>query len=117
MLGFFGKNPEKYKGKVVEKVDMGGSSATMVRKPPSGSLNAVAVKVKKEESEALKKKLKNCVVASWRDGLGGEDEIEKWGKFWAKSWDLKGNLGLKWRSLLIRICYYPKHCEVVVTYC
>ncbi|RVW47199.1 hypothetical protein CK203_070143 [Vitis vinifera] len=30
---------------------------------------------------------------SWRDGLG-EDEIEKWGKFWAKSWDLKGNLGL-----------------------
>ena len=31
---------------------------------------------------------------NWRDGLGGEDEIEKWGKFWAKSWDLKGNLGL-----------------------
>ena len=25
---------------------------------------------------------------------GGEDDIEKWGKFWAKSWDLKGNLGL-----------------------
>ena len=27
-------------------------------------------------------------------GQGGEDDIEKWGKFWAKSWDLKGNLGL-----------------------
>ncbi|RVW42531.1 hypothetical protein CK203_106638 [Vitis vinifera] len=53
VLGFFGKNPEKYKGKVVEKVAMGGH------------------------------------MQQW-----GEDEIEKWGKFWAKSWDLKGNLGL-----------------------
>ena len=51
VLGFFGKNPENQKGKVVEKVDMGGSSATMVRKPPSGSLNAVAVKVKKKRNQ------------------------------------------------------------------
>ncbi|RVX02242.1 hypothetical protein CK203_028314 [Vitis vinifera] len=60
VLGFFGKNPEKYKGKVVEKVAMGGSYATM----RAGEMD-------------------------W-----GEDDIEKWGKFWAKSWDLKGNLGL-----------------------
>ena len=71
VLGFFGKNPEKHKGKVVEKVAMGGSYATMVRKSPTGNSNAVAVKVKKEEAEGLKKKLKHCVVASWRDGLGG----------------------------------------------
>ncbi|RVW46137.1 hypothetical protein CK203_076157 [Vitis vinifera] len=61
VLGFFGKNPEKYKGKVVEKVAMGGSYATM----RAGEMDR-----------------------------GGEDDIEKWGKFWAKSWDLKGNLGL-----------------------
>ena len=71
VLGFFGKNPERYKGKVVEKVTMGGSYATMVRKSPTGNLNAVAIKVNKEESEVLKRKLKNCVVASWRDGSGG----------------------------------------------
>ncbi|RVX18324.1 hypothetical protein CK203_006587 [Vitis vinifera] len=94
VLGFFGKKPEKQKGKAVEKVVMGGSYATMVRKPWTGNSNVVAVKVKKEESEGLIKKLKHCVVASWRDGSGGEDDIEKWGKFWAKSWDLKGNLGL-----------------------
>ena len=52
------------------------------------------MKVKKEESEGLLQKLKHCVVASWRDGSGGEDDIEKLGQFWAKSWDLKGNLGL-----------------------
>ncbi|RVW91854.1 hypothetical protein CK203_030273 [Vitis vinifera] len=59
VLGFFGKNPEKYKGKAVEKV-------------------------------AMEDRMHQC----WRDGPGGEDDIEKWGKFWAKSWDLKGNLGL-----------------------
>ena len=94
VLGFFGKNPEKYKGKVVEKIAMGGSYATMVRKLTTGNLNAATIKVTKEESEGIKRKLQNCVVASWREGSGGEDDIEKWGKFWAKSWDLKGNLGL-----------------------
>ncbi|RVW38776.1 Zinc finger CCCH domain-containing protein 24 [Vitis vinifera] len=94
VLGFFGKNPENQKGKAVEKVAMGRSYATMVKKPLSGNSNVVAVKVKKEESEGLLRKLKHCVVASWRDGSGGEDDIEKLGQFWAKSWDLKGNLGL-----------------------
>ena len=67
VLGFFGKNPEKYKGKAVEKVAMGGSYATMVRKSSTDILNAVAVKVKKEESEVLKKKLKHCC-----------GELERW---------------------------------------
>ena len=94
VLGFFGKNPENQKGKVVEKVAMGRSYATMVGKSLSGNSNVVAVKVKKEESKGLIQKLKHCVVASWRDGSGGEDDMEKLGQVWAKSWDLKGNLGL-----------------------
>ena len=72
VLGFFGKKPEKQKGKAVEKVVMGGSYATMVRKPLTGNSNVTTVKVKKEESEGLIKKLKHCVVASWRDGSGGK---------------------------------------------
>ena len=72
VLGFFGKKPEKQKGKAVEKVVMGGSYVTMVRKPLTGNSNVTTVKVKKEESEGLIKKLKHCVVASWRDGSGGK---------------------------------------------
>ena len=52
------------------------------------------MKVKKEESIGLLQKLEHCVVASWRDRLGGEDDLEKLGQIWAKSWDLKGSLGL-----------------------
>ncbi|RVX10544.1 hypothetical protein CK203_016930 [Vitis vinifera] len=50
------------------------------------------------------KKLEHCVVASWKDSSGGEDDLEKLGQLWAKSWDLKGSLGLakleKERALL-----------------
>ena len=66
----------------------------MVKRPLSGSPNVIAVKVKKEESIGLLHKLKHCVVASWRDGSGGEDDLEKSGQFWAKYWDLKGSLGM-----------------------
>ena len=43
-------------------------------------------------------------MASWKDSSGGEDDLEKLGQLWAKSWDLKGSLGLakleKERALL-----------------
>ncbi|RVX00010.1 hypothetical protein CK203_024873 [Vitis vinifera] len=60
------------------------------------------VKIRKNTRERLWRKLRWRVVCNdgekvddgWREGSGGEDDIEKWGKFWAKSWDLKGNLGL-----------------------
>ena len=70
----------------------------------SGNPNVIAVKTKREESIGLLQKLEYCVVASWKDSLGGEEDLEKLGQFWAKSWDLKGNLGLakleKERALL-----------------
>ena len=33
-------------------------------------------------------------MASWKDNSGGEDDLEKLGQLWAKSWELKGSLGL-----------------------
>ena len=70
----------------------------------SGNPNVIAVKTKREESIGLLQKLEYCVVASWKDSSGGEEDLEKLGQFWAKSWDLKGNLGLakleKERALL-----------------
>ena len=104
VLGFFGKNPENQKGKAVEKAVVGRSYAAMVTRTLSGNPNVIAVKVKKEESIGLLQKLNHCVVASWRDRSRGEDDLEKLGQFWAKSWDLKGSLGLakldKGRALL-----------------
>ena len=48
--------------------------------------------------------MEHCVVSSWKDRSGGEDDLEKLGQIWAKSWDLKGSLGLakldKERALL-----------------
>ena len=48
--------------------------------------------------------MEHCVVSSWKDRSGGEDDLEKLGQLWAKSWDLKGSLGLakleKERALL-----------------
>ena len=38
--------------------------------------------------------MEHCAVSSWRDRSGGEDDLEKLGQLWAKSWELKGSLGL-----------------------
>ena len=43
-------------------------------------------------------------MASWKERSGGENDLEKLGQLWARSWDLKGSLGLakleKERALL-----------------
>ncbi|WKA02558.1 hypothetical protein VitviT2T_020733 [Vitis vinifera] len=94
MVGFLGKKPNNQEGKAVEKAGVGRSYATIVKRPLSGNPNVIVVKVKKEESIGLLQKLEHCVVASWRDRSRGEDDLEKLGQIWAKSWDLKGSLGL-----------------------
>ena len=62
------------------------------------------MKVKREESIGLLKKLEHCVVVSWKDNSRGKGDLEKLGQLWAKSWELKGSLGLakleKERALL-----------------
>ncbi|RVW77395.1 hypothetical protein CK203_048086 [Vitis vinifera] len=58
---------ENQKGKAVEKAVVGRSYATMVTRTLSGNPNVIAVK--------------------------GEDDLEKLGQFWAKSWDLKSRDG------------------------
>ncbi|RVW82486.1 hypothetical protein CK203_046243 [Vitis vinifera] len=70
------------------------SYATIAKRALLGNPNAIAVKVKREESMGLLKKLEHCVVASRRGNVGEEDDLEKLGQHWAKSWELKGSLGL-----------------------
>ena len=104
MVGLLGKKPENQEGKTMEKAVVGRSYATMVKRTLSGNPNVIVVKVKKEESIGLLQKLEHCVVTSWRDRSGGENDLEKLGKLWARSWDLKGSLRLakldKERALL-----------------
>ena len=104
MVGFLGKKPKIQEGKAVEKAIVGRLYATMVKRPLSSNPNVIVVKANKGESIGLLQKLEHCVVASWRARSGGEDDLEKLGQIWAKSWDLKGSLGLakldKERALL-----------------
>ena len=94
MVGFLGKKPENQEGKNMEKAVTGRPYATIAKRSLSGNPNAIVVKVKRKESIGLLKKLEHCVMASWKDNLGGEDDLEKLGQLWAKSWELKGSLGL-----------------------
>ena len=94
MVGFLGRKSENQEGKAMEKAVVGRSYATIAKRSLSGNPNVIVVKAKREESIGLLKKLEHCVVASWKDSSGGEDELEKLGQLWAKSWDLKGSLGL-----------------------
>ncbi|RVW38398.1 hypothetical protein CK203_090292 [Vitis vinifera] len=52
------------------------------------------MKVKREETLGNLQKLEHCVVASWKASTEGEEDLESLGRFWAKSWGLRGNLGL-----------------------
>ena len=51
------------------------------------------MKVKREETLGNLQKLEHCVVVSWKASTEGED-LESLGRLWAKSWGLRGNLGL-----------------------
>ena len=94
MIGSSGSKPETQEGKDMGKTVGGRSYATIAKRALSGNPNAIVVKVKREESIGLLEKLEHCVVASRRDNSGEEDDLEKMGQLWAKSWELKGSLGL-----------------------
>ncbi|WKA01543.1 hypothetical protein VitviT2T_019820 [Vitis vinifera] len=94
LVGVLGRKLENQEVKAVGKAVLGRSYATVVKRPLSGNPNVIVVKAKREESIGLLQKLEYCVVVSWKDNSGGEEDFEKLGQFWAKSWDLKGNLGL-----------------------
>ena len=93
LVGILGRKPENQEVKAMGKAVVGRSYATIAKWPLSGKPNAIVVKAKREETIGLLQKLECCVVASWKNSSGGED-LEKLGQFWAKSWDLRGNLGL-----------------------
>ena len=94
VIGAFGSKSKFQEGKSTGKIAGGSSYATIAKRALLGNPNAIAVKVRREESMGMLKKLEHCVVASRRGNAGEEDDLEKLGQHWAKSWELKGSLGL-----------------------
>ncbi|WJZ81158.1 hypothetical protein VitviT2T_001013 [Vitis vinifera] len=94
VIGAFGSKSKFQEGKSTGKIAGGSSYATIAKRALLGNPNAIAVKVRREESMGMLKKLDHCVVASRRGNAGEEDDLEKLGQHWAKSWELKGSLGL-----------------------
>ena len=52
------------------------------------------MKVKREETLGNLQKLEHYIVASWKSRTTGKEDLERLGRLWAKSWGLKGKLGL-----------------------
>ena len=94
LVGVLGGKPENQEVKAVGKAVVGRLYATVAKRPLLGNPNVIVAKAKREETIGLLQKLEYCVVASWKDSSGGEEDLEKLGQFWAKSWGLRGNLGL-----------------------
>ena len=94
VIGSFVSKAATQEGKAMGKIVGGSLYATIAKRALLGNQNTIVVKVRREESMGLLKKLEHCVVASRKGNLGGDDDLEKLGQLWAKSWELKGSLGL-----------------------
>ncbi|RVW13170.1 hypothetical protein CK203_097772 [Vitis vinifera] len=77
-----------------KNMDLKRSFAEMVKKPTYRGISPVQVKVGRKEIQSNLEKLEYCVVGNWNPSFGDEEDLEKWGRFLASSWGLKGSLGL-----------------------
>ena len=81
--------------KVGENMDLKRTFAEVVKKPICRGISPVQVKVWRKEIQSNLEKLEHCVVGSWNPRFGDEEDLEKLGRFLARSWGLKGSLGLE----------------------
>ena len=94
LVGALGRKPENQEVRAVGKAIVESSYVTTMKRSTWDNTNSIAVKVKREETLGILQKLEHCVVESWKASSGGEEDLESLGKLWAKSWGLRGNLGL-----------------------
>ena len=73
---------------------MESSYVEVVKRPSWRITNSIRVKVKREETLGNLQKLEHYIVASWKSRTAGKEDLERLGRLWAKSWGLKGKLGL-----------------------
>ncbi|RVW45225.1 Syntaxin-21 [Vitis vinifera] len=89
VIGSFVSKSETQEGKAMGKIVGGCSYATIAKRALLGNQNTIVVKVRREESMGLLKKLEHCVVASRKGNLGGDDDLEKLGQLGQNRGSLK----------------------------
>ena len=94
LVGVLGRKSNNQEARAVGKFVVESSYAIVVKRPIWGNTNSIAVKVKRKETLGNLQKLEHCVVARWKASTKGEDDLESLGRFWAKSWGIRGNFGL-----------------------
>ena len=80
--------------RTVGKATPAKSYAEAVMRTNWNGLNAIKMKVTREEIAGNLQKLEHCLVASCKSNKKEEDDLEGLGSLWANSWGLKGKLGL-----------------------
>ena len=94
MEGAIGRKAIKQEARVVRKSALESSYAEVVKRPSWRITNSIRAKVKREETLGNLQKLEHYIVASWKSRTTGKEDLERLGRLWAKSWGLKGKLGL-----------------------
>ena len=89
-----GRRTELQEVRTIGIITPAKSYAEAVRRTDRVSLNAIKMKVTREEIAGNLQKLEHCLVASWKSNEKEEDDLERLGNLWANSWGLKGKLGL-----------------------
>ncbi|RVW95523.1 hypothetical protein CK203_039127 [Vitis vinifera] len=80
--------------RIVGRANPAKSYVEAVRRTNWDGLNAIKMRVTREEIAGNLQKLEHCLVVSWKSEKEEEDDLERLGSLWANSWGLKGKLGL-----------------------
>ncbi|RVW88421.1 hypothetical protein CK203_043840 [Vitis vinifera] len=89
-----GRRTEVQEVRTVGRANPTKSYVEAVRRTNWDGLNAIKMRVTREEIAGNLQKLEHCLVVSWKSEKGEEDDLERLGSLWANSWGLKGKLGL-----------------------
>ena len=89
-----GRRTDLQEVRTVGKATPAKSYAEAVMRTNRDGLNAIKMKVTREEIAGNLQKLEHCLVASCKSNKKEEDDLERLGSLWANSWGLKGKLGL-----------------------
>ena len=94
VVGSNGGKEKKQEDRAMVKTSMNKSFAEMVKGSEGRGGEVVRVEVKEEEIRGNLRKLEHCLVGSWSPSLANGMDMERFGWLMARTWGLRGKLGL-----------------------